>query len=145
MRGRGVTAVFLVIALVCGCAGVFGSPAPRDATVEGFPLGAVAKDLEDPAFGRFRLIWIFQGDGRWAEVPVALDGQTLPLRPVRGTFVLDGTTLTLAPDFPPGLAPSRHAWEVTAASLRTTFASGAPEDEDWFLSVVDGAPWRPVE
>ncbi len=145
MHGRGTMAMVLVAVLASGCTGLFGSPAPRGATVEGFPLGAVAKDLEHPGLGRFRLIWIFKGDGRWAEVPVALDGQTLRLPPLRGTFVLDGATLTLKPDFPPGMTPSNHAWQVEGATLRTTFAAGAPEDEDWFLSVVDGAAWRPVE
>ncbi|MEO6206899.1 MAG: hypothetical protein ABIP77_02945 [Candidatus Limnocylindrales bacterium] len=145
MRGRGAIATVLVTFLAIGCSGLFGSPAPRGATDEGFLLGAVAKDLEHPVFGRFRLIWIFAGDGRWAEVPVALDGQTIRIPAVRGTFVLDGQKLTLTPDFPPGLAPSDHAWRVEDDTLRTTFASGAPEDEDWFRSVVDGAPWRRVE
>ncbi len=144
MRGRSSLTMVLVAVLVGGCAAYLGAPPPRGATADGFPLGALAKELEHPEFGRFRLIWIFEADGRWAEIPIALDGQRIMLPPVRGTFEIDGTTLTLVPDFPPGWAPTQHTWEMQDGSLQTTFASGTPEDEGWFRSVVDGEPWRPA-
>ena len=56
--------------------------APRRDAVErasdravGFPLGTFAKEISDPDLGHVRLVWTFEPDGRYAEIPFALDGR----------------------------------------------------------------------
>lgn len=144
MRARrllvGLTAIVLA-ALVIACG-------PRASTIapylgsDGFPVGTFNKEFVDPELGRVRLAWTFAPDGRWSEVPFALDGQTLPAPPIRGTYAVDGQTLTLTANHPPEWSgTSRHMWHMAGDRLTTTFVSSDIEgDADWFAT-LDVAPW----
>jgi hypothetical protein len=66
-----------------------------------------AGDAETPG-----LVWVFEPDGRYAEVPFALDGQTLKAPTVRGSYSDDGEIETLANDYPPNWGTSRHGWRM---------------------------------
>jgi hypothetical protein len=94
--------------------------------------------------GRVRLVWTFAPDGRWVEVPFALDGQAAPMTPVRGTWTTDGDTLTIATDWPPDSGTSTHHWRLDGDRLWTVFVSSdLAADRDWFPR-WDGQPWVPV-
>src|SRR3954469_13035600 len=86
----------VVLAVGCGAS----APARGDhaAGPSGFPLGTYSKELSHPELGRVRLVWDFEPDGRYAEVPLALDGQTLKVPTVRGRYTVDGSTVTIATD-----------------------------------------------
>ena len=129
--------------LVAGCTAA--APAPREHSVgrSGFPLGTFAKELESPDLGRVRFVWDFEPDGRYAEIPLALDGQTLHAPTVRGTYVVDGETVTIATEYPPDWGTSRHAWRMDGDVLWTVFLeSDVPDDKDWFEG-LDSRPWTP--
>jgi hypothetical protein len=120
-------------------------PAPSDHPIgsSGFPLGTFSKELSDPELGRVRLVWDFEPDGRYAEIPFALDGQTLRAPTVRGTYVVEGETLTIATDYPPDWGTSRHGWRMDGDQLWTSFIeSDIPDDKDWF-EALDSRPWTP--
>lgn len=138
---RIVAAMGLAITLAA-CA---ESPAPEsgmDPTTR-FPLGVYSRIIERPETGRMRLDWVFGPDGRWAEIPIALDGQTQSAPVVRGTYRVDGDMLTIATTWPPHWGTSQHRWRMDGDALRTVFvASDIPEDADWFTS-MDSTPWRP--
>jgi len=129
--------------LVSGCA----TPAPTGSDhaigPSGFPLGTYSKEISDHDLGRVRLVWVFEPDGRYAEVPIALDGQTLKAPTVRGTYSVDGETVTIATDYPPNWGTSRHGWRTDGDRLWTVFIeSDVPEDKAWFEG-LDGRPWTP--
>ena len=72
--------VLASIALVSGdprrLVRVRATAAPRASDrASGFPFGAFARRSSDPDLGRVRLVWVFEPDGRYAEIPFALDGQ----------------------------------------------------------------------
>jgi hypothetical protein len=128
--------------LAAGCSAA--SPS-RDHAVgpSGFPLGTFSKELSHPELGRVRLVWDFEPDGRYAEVPLALDGQTLNAPTVRGRYTVDGSTVTIATDFPPDWGTSRHGWRMDGDRLWTFFIeSDVPDDKDWF-EALDSRPWTP--
>jgi len=129
--------------LIAGCAG--SAPAARDHPVgpSGFPLGTFSKEMSHPELGRVRLVWDFEPDGRYAEIPLALDGQTLNAPTVRGRYTVDGETVTIATDYPPDWGTSRHTWRMDGDVLWTVFQeSDVPDDKDWF-EALDSQPWRP--
>ena len=115
--------------------------AANPATASGFPLGSFAKEVQDPELGRIRLAWTFEEDGRWAEVPFALEGQSLNVPAMRGTYTVEGDTVTLATEFPPGWGTSQHTWRLDGDRLWTSFVSSTnPDDADWFKT-LDDRPW----
>lgn len=137
-----VVACFVAVAQGCG-------PAPAPITdgigAQGFPVGTFTKDREDYVLGRVRIAWTFGPDGRWTEVPFALEGQTLNVPAVRGTYSVDGAILTIATNYPPEWGTSRHVWQMIAGRLWTTFvSSNVPGDAEWF-DELDISPWIPVE
>lgn len=138
-------AIVALISVVGGC----GTPAERSATpggrvsASGFPLGSFAKEFEDPDLGRVRLVWTFREDGRWAEIPLALDGQTLPVPTVRGRYVVEGPSVTIATEYPPAWGTSRHEWRLEGDALWTTFASSDIADDAQWFAMLDARPWRP--
>lgn len=137
-------ATMVVLVVACAPAGE-GSPTPSLGVENGFPLGSFAKQIDDPQAGRVRLVWTFESGGRWAEVPFALDGQTSIFPPVRGTWTVDGETVTIATDFPPGWGWARHAWRLVGDQLWTTYqSSDVPEDAGWF-AMLDVEPWIRVD
>lgn len=147
-RGLGLLLATLVMA---GCGFVPSDPAPPDSSIAagiaaaGFPVGTYSKVFEDPPGRRVRLAWTFGPDGRWAEVPTALDGQTLPGGPIRGTYRIDGDRLTIATNYPPDFGTSEHTWRIEGSSLWTTFVSSELEgDQEWF-AMLDPMPWVPLE
>jgi hypothetical protein len=129
--------------LVAACA--TSTPAPRDHPISpsGFPLGTFSKELSDPELGRVRIVWDFEPDGRYVEVPFALDGQTLKAPTIRGTYAVDGETVTMATEYPPDWGTSRHGWRMDGDRLWTYFIeSDVPGDKDWF-EALDSRPWAP--
>ena len=153
--GRGVLSRFVLSVLLTGATTLMtaacGVPVARtpptsDAsanpvTPAGFSLGSFAKEINDPERGRVRLVWTFEEGGRWAEVPFALEGQSLDVPAVRGTYTVEGDTITLATEFPPDWGTSRHTWRVEGDRLWTAFISSTnPEDADWFRG-LDDRPW----
>jgi hypothetical protein len=91
-----------------------------------------------------RLVWTFAADGRWVEVPFALDGQAAPMTPVRGRWSTDGDALTITTDWPPDWGTSTHRWRLDGERLWTVFVSSdVPDDQDWFPQ-WDSQPWVPV-
>ena len=129
--------------LVAGCTG--SAPTPRDHPLgpSGFPLGTFSKELSGPELGHVRLVWDFEPDGRYAEIPFALDGQTVRTPTIRGTYVVDGDTVTIATEYPPDWGTSRHAWRMDGDVLWTVFLeSDVPDDKDWFEG-LDSRPWTP--
>ena len=121
-----------------------GAPSANPVTPSGFPLGSFAKEFQDPELGSIRLVWTFEEGGRWAEVPFALEGQSLNVPAVRGTFTVDGDTVTLATEFPPGWGTSHHNWRLEGDRLWTSFISSTnPDDADWFRT-LDDHPWVPI-
>ena len=123
------------------------APAPPPSGVDpatGFPFGAYGKEIADPSLGRTRIDWTFGPDGRWAEVPIPLDGQRQPSPVVRGTYEVVGDELVVATTWPEGWGTSRHRWRTDGDDLWTVFlSSDIPEDADWF-SMLDSQPWRPL-
>ena len=129
--------------LVAGCTG--SAPTPRDRPLgpSGFPLGTFSKELSGPELGHVRLVWDFEPDGRYAEIPFALDGQTVRTPTILGTYVVDGDTVTIATEYPPDWGTSRHAWRMDGDVLWTVFLqSDVPDDKDWFEG-LDSRPWTP--
>ncbi len=129
--------------LVAGCTA--SAPVASDHPVgpSGFPLGTFSKVRSDPELGRVRFVWDFEPDGRYAEIPLALDGQTLMAPTVRGRYTVDGSTVTIATDYPPDWGTSRHAWRMDGDALWTVFLeSDIPDDKDWF-EALDSRPWTP--
>jgi hypothetical protein len=140
----------VVVSLVAGC-GPSIEPTIRPGASahptlpSGFPLGSFAKDLGDPFLGRIRLVWTFGPDGRWSEVPFAIDGQTLRVPTVRGMYAIDGETVTITTDYPAGWGTSAHRWQVVGPYLWTAFVtSDVPEDAGWF-EMLDDRPWTAVD
>jgi hypothetical protein len=129
---------------VASCTTSGGAPSNAHAIApSGFPLGTYSKEFSDPELGRVRFVWDFEPDGRYAEIPFALDGQTLKAPTVRGTYTVDGETVTIATDFPPDWGTSRHGWRMDGDALWTVFLeSDVPEDKDWFEG-LDSRPWTP--
>lgn len=135
--------VVLAVALLAGCG---GSPRPSAATgvdpVSGFPLGHYAKEITDPVFGRVRIAWTFEPDGRFAEIPLALDGQALPWPAIRGTWTADRDAVTIDASYPEDVATTRHGWRRDGDALWTFFlGSDNPDDVDWFTA-LDIQPWK---
>jgi hypothetical protein len=130
-----------VLVAACGSS----APPPSDHAVgaSGFPLGTFSKELSDPELGRVRLVWDFEPDGRYAEIPLALDGQTMKAPTVRGRYTVDGETVMIATDYPPDWGTSRHGWRMDGDVLWTVFLeSDVPDDKDWF-EALDSRPWTP--
>jgi len=131
------------MAIVAACAGASRSvPAQGSDPVSGFPLGAFAKEINDPTDGRVRLVWTFEPGGRFAESPQALDGQALDWPPVRGTWTADAEAVTIVVSFPHDYGTMRHGWRVDGEELWThLISSDNPSDKDWF-GMLDVQPWR---
>jgi hypothetical protein len=128
-----------------GCGASAVPPARGVDPATGFPFGRFAKEIEDPAGGRVRLVWAFEPDGRYAEIPFALDGQSLPFPTVRGTWTADATSLTIAVDHPAQLSDTVHGWRRDGDALWTyLISSNDPADVEWFGD-LDVQPWRPFE
>ena len=142
MSTRRLTLAAAVLAIV-GCGGG-STPAPSGVTDEGFPLGSFVKELDDPEVGgRIRIVWTFTGDGRFTEVPLALDGQRLDALPVRGTFTAAADAVTIATNYPPGMGTSTHGWRLDGDRLWTfLLESSNPDDAEWFED-LDSRPWEP--
>jgi hypothetical protein len=140
--------VLVVIALVAGilaasCASTRVASSEHPIAASGFPLGSFAKEVRLPDLGHIRLVWTFEPDGRYAEIPFALDGQTLLAPTVRGTYAVDDGTVTIATDYPPDWGTSRHGWRMDGDRLWTFFMdSDVPDDKDWFEG-LDSQPWTP--
>ena len=142
---RVLPAVVAVALVVAACGTAARVPSARQATTSGFPAGAFAKEMEDAELGHVRLVWRFEPDGRWAEIPLALDGQKLRAPVVRGTYVVDGDEVTLATEYPPGWGTSQHGWRLDGDQLWTFFMeSDVPDDKEWYQS-LDSRPWVPYE
>lgn len=138
----GLSAIALA-GLLTAC-GSRGAPIAPGIRPDGFPVGTFTKDFVDPQLGNVRLAWTFALDGRWSEVPFALDGQTLPAPAVRGAYTVDGPIVTIATDYPPGWGTSRHEWRLGGDLLWTTFVSSdIAGDADWF-AMLDVSPWTPT-
>jgi hypothetical protein len=138
--GLAVASALLVTA--CGSSSDATRP-PAATSASGFPIGAFSKELRGPELGPVRLVWTFEADGRWAEIPLALEGQTLRAPVVRGHYTVDGDTVTIATEYPPDWGTSRHGWRMDGGDLWTSFIeSDIPDDEDWFIS-LDSRPWTP--
>ena len=130
-----------ILAASCATARAPSSEHPLGAS--GFPLGAFAKEVQLPDLGHIRLVWTFEPDGRYAEIPFALDGQTLMAPTIRGRYVVDGETVTIATEYPPDWGTSRHGWRMDGDRLWTFFMdSDVPEDKEWFEG-LDSQPWTP--
>jgi hypothetical protein len=148
-RGLGRTlaiglAIVAFATAIAGC-GATAPPSRGADAASGFPLGRFAKEIDDPEGGRVRLVWAFEPDGRYAEIPFALDGQAMRFPTVRGTWIADASTLSLDIAYPPELADSRHGWRRDGDLLWTYLISSAdPADVDWF-GELDVQPWRPIE
>ena len=140
---RPLAIAVLVAAAMAGCSdAVPGSPNPT-VVASGFPVGQYVKDFVEPQFGPGRIAWTFEGDGRWAEIP--LDGAPIGASPVRGSYTVTGEVLTITTDYPPGLGTSRHVWRVDGRDLWTSYrASDFAEDAGWF-ALLDSSPWVPLE
>jgi hypothetical protein len=135
----------LGLAVVVTACSATQTPSGHQVTASGFPSGAFAKEVVDPELGRVRLVWRFEPDGRWAEIPLALDGQTLRMPTVRGSWVADAETVTVATDYPPGWGTSTHGWRLDGDRLWTFFKdSDVPDDKEWFES-LDSRPWVPSQ
>lgn len=135
-----VVALIALTALLTAC-GPRAAPIDPGIGPDGFPLGSFTKDVVDPEFGKIRLAWTFGIDGRWTEVPFALDGQTLPFPAVRGTYTVDRNVVTIATNYPPDWGTARHEWRLDGDRLWTTFVSSDVDgDADWF-AVLDISPW----
>ena len=155
MRGRrrqrraaagrgGVPIVVAALALALAACVAPDPPASGVDPETGFPFGAYGKEIADPSLGRMRVDWVFGPDGRWAEVPIPLDGQRQPSPVVRGTWEVQGDELVVATTWPEGWGTSRHRWRADGDDLWTVFlSSDVPEDADWF-SMLDTRPWRPL-
>jgi hypothetical protein len=144
-RSASVLGGILLVTGVLVAACTAPTSAPRDPAIaaSGFPLGTFSKVLSHPDLGRVRLVWDFEPDGRYAEVPLALDGQTMKAPTVRGRYAVDGSTVTIATDYPPDWGTSRHAWRMDGDVLWTVFLeSDVPDDKDWF-EALDSQPWTP--
>jgi hypothetical protein len=129
--------------LVAACATSAPQSSASPISSSGFPLGTFSKELTDPELGRVRLVWDFEPDGRYAEIPFALDGQTLKAPTIRGTYAVDGGTVTIAIEYPPDWGTSRHGWRMDGDLLWTVFVeSDVPEDKAWF-EALDSRPWTP--
>lgn len=139
-----VATLVTVLAIVAGCAGTSRSGAVQGSDpVSGFPLGAFAKEIDDPS-GRVRIVWTFEPDGRFAEIPQALDGQRLDWPAVRGTWTADADALTIVASFPQDYGTMRHGWRVDGDQLWTfLISSDNPADKEWFAT-LDTQPWRRV-
>jgi hypothetical protein len=134
------------IAVAFGVAACASDSPPSHGTdpASGFPRGVYAKEIDEPELGRIRLEWVFAPDGRWAEVPVPLDGQPQRAPVARGTYRVDGDAVTVAISWPPGWGTSTHRWRLDGDALWTTFVrSDVDGDAAWFGS-MDIKPWRPV-
>ncbi len=144
MTPRWIGAVGLVVAVVlAGCAREAPPGHGHDART-GFPYGVYGKDMDDAELGRIRLEWVFGPDGRWAEVPIALDGQPQLAPVVRGTYTVDGEEVTIATSWPAGWGTSTHRWRLDREDLWTAFVSSdVPGDAGWFAT-LDQQPWRPL-
>ena len=121
------------------------SPAPSGTTDAGFPLGSFSKEVDDPDGGRMRIVWTFGADGRFTEVPIALDGQRLdPSRSAARSRPMARPSRSRR--------PSRRAWArartaggVDGDRLWTFLVeSDNPEDKDWFEG-LDSRPWEPYQ
>jgi hypothetical protein len=134
---------FAIGALAAACTPSQPSSGDHPVGPSGFPLGTFSKEMSDPELGRVRFVWDFEPDGRYAEIPLALDGQTLLAPTVRGRYTVDGSNVTIATDYPPDWGTSRHAWRMDGDVLWTVFLdSNVPEDKDWFEG-LDSRPWTP--
>jgi hypothetical protein len=140
-----------LLVLSAASAGCGGNGSTTNASISpeiassGFPLGTFTKEIRDPFLGRVRLAWTFAGDGRWAEVPEALDGQRLDAPVVRGSFGVTADTLTIATEYPPDWGTSEHTWRLEGRLLWTDFVSSDVDgDADWF-AMLDTQPWVPLE
>jgi len=141
----GLATALVVIAVgSCGPTARFPPP-PGSDPASGFPLGRFAKEIDDPVSGRVRLVWAFEPDGRYAEIPFALDGQAMRFPTIRGTWAADAAELAIHVTDPPGISSTRHGWRRDGDLLWThLISSDDPEDTDWF-GALDVQPWRPVE
>jgi len=142
---RRAVGVALAIGLVAaGCVGA-AQPARGTDPATRFPYGAYAKEITDPQLGRVRIDWVFGPDGRWAEIQIPLDGQPQGGPVVRGTYTVQGDTLTIATSWPPDWGTSSHRWRVDGDELWTAFVSSdVPDDAGWFAE-LGSQPWRPTE
>jgi hypothetical protein len=143
-RVAGWAAILVAVsAIVAGCAGGASRSGVAQGTDprSGFPLGAFAKEFNDPS-GRVRVVWTFEPDGRFAEVPQALDGQALDWPTVRGTWTADAQAVTIVASFPEAYGTMRHGWRVDGDRLWTfLIESDNPDDKEWFAT-LDVQPWR---
>jgi hypothetical protein len=130
----------LALAVAAGCAAAQPATGGRTAPPD-FPVGAYAKEFQDPFLGRMQIDWVFDPSGRWAEIPIALDNQAIGASVVRGRFTVEGDTVTIAADYPPGIGTSRHEWRLDGDHLWTTFESSTNEDDAAWFALLDPTPW----
>lgn len=135
-----IAGVAMVLVVPAACAG--DRPAgTAPMAPPGFPVGTFAKEFLDPFLGRMQINWTFDPSGRWAEIPIALDEQAIGATVVRGRYIVEGESVTIASDYPPGIGTSRHAWRLDGDRLWTTFESSDNEDDAEWFAMLDPAPW----
>ena len=110
----------------------------------GFPLGTFSKEIQLPGSRAcpvrvdLRTRRSLRGESR---SPSTVRRSSAPT--VRGTYAVDGETVTIATEYPPDWGTSRHGWRMDGDLLWTVFMdSDVPEDKDWF-EALDSQPWTP--
>lgn len=142
-RGRSMVVAIALAIVVAGCA--TGTPPAHGIDPStGFPRGVFRKETTDPEVGHIRIEWVFGDDGRWAELPIPLDGQPQKGAVVRGTYAVDGDLVTIATDWPPGWGTSTHQWRMDGDALWTAFVSSDVDGDAEYFESIDSQPWRPV-
>lgn len=135
--------LLVVVAAACTASSATPPPAGVDPRT-GFPTGTFVREFTDPSVGRVRIMWVFDRDGRWAEVPDTVNDEARQIPPARGTYTVDGDTFRIATDYPPGWGTSQHRWRLDGELLWTRYlSSDNPDDEGWF-GLQDHLPWTRV-
>lgn len=143
MRGRSMVLAASLAVVVAACA--TGSPPASgiDAST-GFPRGVFSKETTASDVGHVRIEWVFDADGRWAEVPIPLDGQPQRAPVVRGRYDVVGDQVTITTDWPPDWGTSTHRWRMDGDALWTVFLESDVAGDAEYFSSIDSQPWRPV-
>lgn len=141
-RSLGRWPILAIAIVVAACVG--GTPSSPDPVIaaSGFPVGTYTKRFVEPTYGPTTLAWTFSPDGRWAEIPV--EGAPVGAKPIRGTFHVDGDTLTMVTNYPPGFGSSRHTWRIEGGELWTEFQSSDFEEDAAWFAMLDPIPWTRV-
>ena len=88
-----------------------------------------------------RFTWTFAPDGTWTNVQESLDGAPVMNPVFRGTFSVEGTTLTATTTFPPEYADAglHYAWSIDGDELRLDVLD--PPDPIIPI-IVETHPWQ---